>query len=956
VTTQVPEICRNRPFANYDIARMNPERWLRLQELFSTARELGPAERSAYLDRVCDDAQVRAELDSLLQADQASHVVIDQPAFECVTGAIAPGSSDSWLGKRVGPYELTALIGRGGMGEVYRARRADAQYEQEVAIKLVADGYDAGFVPQRFRAERQILANLEHPNISRLLDGGATDQGMPYLVMELVDGEPIDSYCERHSLPIDARLRLFCDVCSAVSYAHQHLIVHRDLKPSNILVTNDATVKLLDFGVAKLLQPSAPEVAAAPAATVMHAFTPSFASPEQVLGLAITTASDIYSLGVVLYHLLTGRSPYGQTVLTTKDAIREVCEREPPRPSTGAAGTDARTRIDHDLDAIALKALRKEPESRYASVEQLAEDVRRHLAGLPVAARGGELGYRARKFIGRHRLGAAAAAFVLLAITAGVVATLHEASIARRQAQIAQLERERAERRFNDVRKLSDALIFDINDAIRNLPGATPARQVLLDRAVAYLDNVAKDAEGQPYLQRELAWGYQRLAAVQGSSTESSLGDAKAALLSNRKALALFEATASADPHNVADQLNVAMMHRILSFGSLAHEVGRQELEQALAITRRLLAANPDNMKVKNELSIEYQDIGFVQDAIGNRAAALPAYRANRDLKLQIIRADPGNTAVARGIGMAAVILGDAQGRLGMLDDAMASIDDGIARYQALPKGMDDVHIARELAVSRVKYADVMLMRGDIAAAQAAFHEARRTLEPLARQDPRNILLQDDAAWLDYHDGKIELLLGRYAPAQLRLQRALARFEQLHGPSPGVDETADAEGSIQLWLGDAYGRARDWPSALQSYQRAIEVLGTASDADTDDDTRCRLALGYVRSARALTALRRLPQAQQAAARGLDIIAPSLAPAYQDVPALYVAAEAYARRAQALAVQANGAPAGARTALESERRAWLEMSLELWRRIPNATPLVTTSLFLAFDPRSAANPE
>jgi tetratricopeptide (TPR) repeat protein len=935
---------------------MNPERWLQLKDLFSKARELGSAERSPYLDRVCEDAQLRAELDSLLQADQASHAVIDQPAFQYVTGGSAPGSRESWLGQRIGPYELTALIGRGGMGEVYRARRADAQYEQDVAIKLVAGGYDVGYVPQRFRAERQILANLEHPNISRLLDGGATDRGMPYLVMELVDGEPIDSYCEHRGLPIDARLRLFCDVCSAVSYAHQHLVVHRDLKPSNILVTNDGTVKLLDFGVAKLLQPTVPEAAAEPAATLMHAFTPAFASPEQVLGLAITTASDIYSLGVVLYHLLAGRSPYGYAVLTTKDAIREVCEREPLRPSAGAGGAGVQLRIDHDLDAIALKALRKEPESRYASVEQLAEDVRRHLAGLPVAARGGELGYRARKFIGRHRLGVAAAAIVLLAITVGVVATLREASIARRQAQIAQLERARAERRFNDVRKLSDALIFDINDAIRNLPGATPARQVLLDRAVAYLDSVAKDAEGQPDLQRELAWGYQRLAAVQGSSTESSLGDAKAALLSNRKALAHFEATASADPHNVADQLNVAMMHRILSFGSLAREEGRQELERSLEITRRLLAAYPDNSKVKNELSIEYQDIGFVQDAIGNRAAALSAYRANRDLKLEIIRADPGNAAAARGIGMATVILGDAQGRLGMLEDAMASIHDGIARYQALPKGMDDVHIARELSVSRVKYADVMLMRGDIAAAQAAFHEARRTVEPLARQDPKNILLQDDVAWLDYHEGKIELLLGRYLPARLQLQRALARFEQLHGPSPGVDETADAEGTIQLWLGDTYGKARDWPSALQGYQRAIKVLGTAPDADTDDDTRCKLALGYVRSARALTGLRRPAQAQEAAARGLEIVAPSLVAAYQDVPALYVAAEAYARRAQALAVQATGAPAGARAALENERRAWLEKSLDVWRRIPNATPLVTTSLFLAFDPRSAATPE
>ncbi|HYL01221.1 MAG TPA: protein kinase [Steroidobacteraceae bacterium] len=933
---------------------MNRERWLRLKELFSTASELAAAERAPYLDQVCDDVQLRAELDSLLQAHQASRVVIDQPAFEYLTGGGLPAAGERWLGRRIGPYELTVLIGRGGMGEVYRARRADAQYDREVAVKLVRGGYDVGYVLQRFRAERQILANLEHPNIAHLLDGGATEDGLPYLVMELVEGEPIDSYCEHRGLPIAARLRLFCAVCSAVSYAHQRLIVHRDLKPSNILVTHEGTVKLLDFGVAKLLQPAGPEAAAAPTVTVMQALTPTFASPEQILGLTITTASDIYSLGVVLYHLLARRSPYGRAVLTTQDAIREVCEREPLRPSQGTAGAPAGRRIDHDLDAIVLKALRKEPKSRYATVEQLAEDVRRHLAGLPVAARGDELGYRVRKFIGRHRVGVAAAIVVLLAIAAGVAATLREAAIARQQAQIAQAQRARAEHRFNDVRKLSDALIFDINDAIRNLPGATPARQVLLDRAVAYLDSVAMDADGQPDLERELAWGYQRFATVQGSSTESSLGDARAALLSNRKALAHFEAAANASPGNVADQLNVAMMHRILSFGALAQEQGRQELERALGITQRLLAADPHNPKVINERSIEYQDLGFVQDAAGDRAAALKWYRANRDLKLELIRADPGNQVVARGIGMATVILGDAQARMGLLDDAVANIRDGIARYQALPRGFDDVHVARELAVSRVKYADALLIRGDIAAAQAGFRDARRALEPLARQDPKNVLLQDDVAWLDYHEGKIQLLLGRYAPARLQLARALGRFEELHGPLREVGEIADAEGRIYLWLGDAYGK--NWQAALQSYQRSIKVLGTAPDAGTDDDTRCQLALSYVRAGRALTGLHRLPQAQEAVDRGLEIISPSLVSAYQDVPALYVAAEGYARRAQILAAQAAGSAAAEHAALDAERRAWLEKSQAAWQRIAHPTSLVTTSIFLAFDPRSASTPE
>jgi tetratricopeptide (TPR) repeat protein len=300
------------------------------------------------------------------------------------------------------------------------------------------------------------------------------------------------------------------------------------------------------------------------------------------------------------------------------------------------------------------------------------------------------------------------------------------------------------------------------------------------------------------------------------------------------------------------------------------------------------------------------------------------------------------------------VILGDAQARMGLLDDAVTNIRDGIARYQSLPRGFDDVHVARELAVSRVKYADALLIRGDIAAAQAGFRDARRALEPLARQDPKNVLLQDDVAWLDYHEGKIQLLLGRYAPARLQLARALGRFEELHGPLREVGEIADAEGRIYLWLGDAYGK--DWQAALRSYQRAIKVLGTAPDAGTDDDTRCQLALSYVRAARALTGLHRLPQAQEAVDRGLEIIAPSLLSAYQDVPALYVAAEGYARRAQILAAQAAGSAPAERAALDAERRAWLEKSQAAWQRIAYPTSLVTTSIFLAFDPRSASTPE
>jgi eukaryotic-like serine/threonine-protein kinase len=307
---------------------MTPERWQQVREVFDRAVSLGPEERAAYLEMACvNDSELRGEVESLLVSDgEAGAEFLKIPAVDFSKPGPLPISNR--VGRRIGAYNILEEIGHGGMGEVYRAGRADGQYKKEVAIKLVRGGYDTAAVLERFRHERQILASLDHPNIARLLDGGTTDEGVPYLVMELIEGTPIDQYCNVHHLNVSERLRLFLQVCSAVQYAHQRLVIHRDIKPGNILVTKEGVPKLLDFGIAKILDP-----ASGSQITIAGPMTPEYASPEQIRNEPITTATDVYSLGVVLYQLVAGRSPYPTKTRTPHEFARAICEWEPERPS-----------------------------------------------------------------------------------------------------------------------------------------------------------------------------------------------------------------------------------------------------------------------------------------------------------------------------------------------------------------------------------------------------------------------------------------------------------------------------------------------------------------------------------------------------------------------------------------------------------------------------------------------
>ena len=434
--------------------------WARVQELFAAALDLDPAQRAALLDRTCSgDERIRREVESLIAADEHFAHLMQHPAAVIPRELFTTSSAEqSLVGRQFGAYRLVRELGSGGLGAVYLGARADDRYDKEVAIKVVKRGLDTDDILRRFRAERQILAQLDHPNIARLIDAGSTEDGLPYFVMEYVDGEPISSYCETHKLVTRERLELFRHVCSAVAYAHQHLVIHRDIKPSNILVTRAGIPKLLDFGIAKVLHSEDP--LAAVTMTGVRVMTPEYASPEQVRGLPITTATDIYSLGVLLYELLTKQKPYRLATRTAEEFSRAVVNQIPERPSTAVAtGGPGRLPNDKslrgDLDTIVLMALRKEPERRYSSVAQFSEDIRRHLEGLPVVARKDTLRYRAGKFIRRHKAGVSVAVLVVLSLLVGILVALNQAQRANVQARIAEQQRDAAQRASERAEKTS---------------------------------------------------------------------------------------------------------------------------------------------------------------------------------------------------------------------------------------------------------------------------------------------------------------------------------------------------------------------------------------------------------------------------------------------------------------------------------------------------------------------
>jgi hypothetical protein len=485
--------------------------WGRLQDLFDEICALDEDSRRVILDQRCDgNDRLRGEAERMVRAHQ------EERAANAETHAASAG-------RRFGAWQATRLLARGGMGEVWLARRADGQHEQQTALKILSPYLAAPDSVHRFRRERELLARLEHPNIARLLDGGMSSQGEPYLVMEYVEGVRVDRYCDERRLSIRERLQLFLKICAAVNAAHQYFVVHRDLKPGNILVTADGEPKLLDFGIAKLIDA---ESGLEQTATANMFLTPVYASPEILLGRPATVASDIYSLGVLLYELLAGRRPFDASRLSPAALIEAVTQKEAPPPSAVAASIHAAT-LAGDLDAIALKALAKNPEERYASAAQLAEDIQRYLDGQPVTAVRATRTYVARKFIRRNRLAVGLAALTVLGVALGVGSTV--------------IQKRVAQRRFDEVRRLAHYMLFDLYDDVSNLSGSTRVRAEMANRATEYLNTLSREAKSDRGLRLELADGYLRLGDIQGNMFRTNLGDTRAALGTYQKGLDLLE-------------------------------------------------------------------------------------------------------------------------------------------------------------------------------------------------------------------------------------------------------------------------------------------------------------------------------------------------------------------------------------------------------------------------------
>ncbi len=593
---------------------MSAADWSRVKTTFHAAVELPAGERQAFLDQACgDDDVLRREVASLLAEADDADCPIERQA-EQMGGWL--GGRPAAAGTRVGAYEIVRELGRGGMGTVFLARRADGQYRHDVALKMIRRTVSAPELESRFRRERQILASLAHANIARLLDGGVTAGGEPFLVMEYVAGEPLVAYAARHGLDARARVALFLYVCRAVAYAHGKLVVHRDIKPSNVLVTAEGEPKLVDFGLAKILDDTlAGDDAQTQAA--FRAFTPSYASPEQILGHEVSTATDVYALGIVLYELLTGAPPFdfGRSAMT--DILRVIETVEPVRPSEalrrrGASEASAPApcrpaELAGDLDNIVRTAIRRQPEARYESVAALAADLERYLGGLPVLARPQTWRYRAGKFVRRHAVGVAASVLVAVALVATLVFALWQAGVARE-------ERDRAARRFDDVRRLSNALLFDIGPKVERLPGATDAREALLGRAVDYLDSLAAESADDLTLVAELAAAYEKVGDLQGNPTNPNLVELDGAISSYRKARTLRERVReAARGPSLAAEAALAENRRVL--GTILaqandFEAAGDELAAALAAYEGLAARQPADAALTRAVARTRHDVG----------------------------------------------------------------------------------------------------------------------------------------------------------------------------------------------------------------------------------------------------------------------------------------------------------------------------------------------------------
>ena len=759
---------------------MTSERWQQVKRVLDELDGVAPEALPAAMTAACGgDEDLRREVESLLSFEDRAEAL--ERAARPSTGGV-PG--------RIGPYRVERLLGAGGMGAVYLAVRDDDQYRKQVAIKVTATGGDPDLLG-RFRAERQIVAGLDHPYIARLLDGGALADGRPYFVMEYVAGRRIDAYVVEEKLDTTAVLRLFLKVSTAVQFAHQNLVVHRDLKAGNILVSEDGDPHLLDFGIAKVLDPAVlanVEITH----TLLRRMTPASASPEQVAGKAVTVSTDVYALGVLLYRLLTGASAYAGAKGFDTDPARAILEYDPPLASRApGVAQKLRRALAGDLDNIVRKAVEKDPARRYASVEELAADIERHLKGRPIHARPASVSYRAAKFLRRHRLAVAAAALAGLAIAGGLAGTL-------RYAHRAHLEQVRAQHGLAAVGKLMQSFMFEFDDAIKNLPGSSPARELVERRAVEYLDKLASEAGDDPAMLSDLADAYMHVAHMTGafreargdSSPQKALKNGLKALALRRRALALNAGDdnlrvklrdsiwstaslyfASGDIRRAAELYRehirmcesavqrggsvderLGLGGALTSMGSIERELGNYDLalawhRRALAVREGLLKADPASTRAQRAVGISHEFIGYVFTSQRNYAAAADEHRKALALFLPIAKADLRNAGIERLAAVAQENLCESLALGGAAQEAVGYCEAAIALYGGMaasdPKNFQAFE---DLASCESTMSIALDLAGSPRTAFEHQQKARRLFELAASRDPDAVDLAEENA------------------------------------------------------------------------------------------------------------------------------------------------------------------------------------------------------------------
>jgi tetratricopeptide (TPR) repeat protein len=834
--------------------RVNAE----VERLFAAAVELPKEQREEFLARECSDPALRRELETLLLHDGNAEALLERAVSS--EAAALMESVGFHAGDRVGHYRIVSLLGRGGMGTVYLAQRADGKFEQKVAIKVIHSGPDRAGMAARLQQEYRILASLEHPNIARMVDAGAARGGLPYFAMEYVAGEPIDLYCEKLRLPVRERLRLLLPLCDAVQFAHQSLVVHRDLKPGNILVDRHGVPRLLDFGIAKVL-----DAAQSNTDTAAWMLTPDYASPEQARGDAASTATDIYSLGGVLYKLLTGLSPHPLHGKSPLECLRTISEGEIRRPS------EIRRELSRELDDMVRMAMAPEPARRYRSADRFAADIEDWLAGRPLAARRDTVWYRAGKFTRRHWIGVTSAAAAALALGAGVATIAWEAN--------------RAERRFADVRHLASVSLFDIEHSIHNLTGATKARLLVVNTAEEYLQRLSKEAGGDAGLTRELAAAYEKLGDIQGGTGAGNIGDAAAAAASYQQAVTLLKSLSRSafDNTTLVEVLNKlsGVQERTPNL-----DAARRSGAEALSLATRLAQAAPKDTHAGHllasakmnmaELELRGHDVTTARtdmqsalaleeslaDASGSRAdraslaaetraaatlleeahdydQAMAACRKAVALYAALAAEDPADPDIRRNRMIALTTLGSLEGQFA--DDGNASYAPAIAAQreaygiasQAADADPANAEAQSDLAAVAIRLAHTLADAHMYSQALSLPDRSIQVSNGLVDRDPDNREFRSTLAFGYAYRGYMDGLKGDLDGAVREQNQAAKIYGQAATAAPNDAKLLDYEVWNWLELGRVLVREKNWDAAHQVFERAIQVAEGAGKGNPE---------------------------------------------------------------------------------------------------------------------------